>query len=284
LFLRRRQAESEELRALPHLHESCRISAGQHLLGKAELVIDLHRSGLDFHCSRLLSRPRLAVDHDSWNAPTGQHETCHQTGWTGADDQHIGVDDWKVLHCNGGHELSPSACQWHTSRADFGIRSVDCTAILRALEKKSTIVDLSYHEVMAKNGKRTGRPAGMGDVNKRRQLEADREQFSSQGFRGVTMRAIGAQAGVDVALIARHFGSKDGLFAAAVELPEEAPEILATALSAPLQEQGERLARGYLGLWEDPATSAQMLSLARASFNHEGAGARLGESIMGAEV
>ena len=151
-------------------------------------------------------------------------------------------------------------------------------------KRKSTIVDLSYHEVMAKNGKRTGRPAGMGDVNKRRLLEAAREQFSSQGFRGVTMRSIAAQAGVDVALIARHFGSKDGLFAAAVELPEEAPEILATALSAPLQEQGERLARGYLGLWEDPATSAQMLSLARASFNHEGAGARLGESIMGAEV
>src|SRR5699024_8384844 len=135
-----------------------------------------------------------------------------------------------------------------------------------------------------KNGKRTGRPAGVGDLNKRRLLEAAREQFSSRGFRGVTMRSIAAQAGVDVALISRHFGSKDGLFAAAVELPGEAPEALASALSAPPHEQGARLTRGYLGLWEDPATSAQMRSLARASFNHEGTGARLAESIMGVEV
>lgn len=135
---------------------------------------------------------------------------------------------------------------------------------------------------MAKNGKRTGRPAGMGDRNKQRLLAAAREEFSSRGFRSVTLRSIAAQAGVDVALIARHFGSKDGLFAATVELPESAAEIVTTALSSPLHSQGERLTRAYLGLWEDTATSAQMHALARASVNYEGTGARLGEALMGA--
>ena len=84
-------------------------------------------------------------------------------------------------------------------------------------DTKSTLVEFSYDEFMAKNGKRTGRPAGMGDTNKRRLLEAAREQFSSQGFRSVTMRSIAAEAGVDVALIAHHFGSKEGLYAVVVD-------------------------------------------------------------------
>lgn len=141
-----------------------------------------------------------------------------------------------------------------------------------------------YDGCMAKEGKRTGRPTGMGDTNKRRLLEAAREQFSSQEYRSVTMRSIAAQAGVDVALIARHFGSKDGLFAATVELPESAPEILTSALSGPLHTQGESLTRGYLRLWEDPTTSAQMRTLARSALNHEGTGERLGASLMGADV
>src|SRR5699024_11903005 len=58
---------------------------------------------------------------------------------------------------------------------------------------------LSLHDALPISG----RPAGMGDTNKRRLLEAAREQFSSQGFRSVTMRSIAAEAGVDVALIDR---------------------------------------------------------------------------------
>ena len=151
-------------------------------------------------------------------------------------------------------------------------------------DTKSTLVEFSYDEFMAKNGKRTGRPAGMGDTNKRRLLEAAREQFSSQGFRSVTMRSIAAEAGVDVALIAHHFGSKEGLYAATVELPESAPEILRSALSGPLHSQGEQLTRGYLGLWEDPSTSAQMRTLARSSLTREGTGQPLASALIGADV
>lgn len=120
-------------------------------------------------------------------------------------------------------------------------------------------------------GKRTGRPAGGDGRNRARILEAAREEFSTRGFRGATMRSIATRAGFDVALLSHYFGNKDGLFAATMELPEGAQGILAEALAGPPATQGERLTRGYLGLWEDAATGPQMRVLARSAPSNEAA-------------
>ncbi len=47
-------------------------------------------------------------------------------------------------------------------------------------------------------------------------LRAAQTLFGQQGFESTTIREIGAQAGVDAALIARYFGSKADLYIAAV--------------------------------------------------------------------
>ena len=47
-------------------------------------------------------------------------------------------------------------------------------------------------------------------------LAAARRQFASYGYDGTGLRAIAALADVNVALIGRYFGSKEGLFLAAV--------------------------------------------------------------------
>src|SRR5580658_2152227 len=47
-------------------------------------------------------------------------------------------------------------------------------------------------------------------------LRAAQSLFGQQGFESTTIREIGEQAGVDAALIARHFGSKADLYIAAV--------------------------------------------------------------------
>ncbi|SDF24768.1 TetR/AcrR family transcriptional regulator [Pseudonocardia oroxyli] len=47
-------------------------------------------------------------------------------------------------------------------------------------------------------------------------LAAARELFASGGYDGTTVRAIAERAGVNQALLFRHFGSKDGLFTEAV--------------------------------------------------------------------
>ncbi|MFD6497958.1 TetR/AcrR family transcriptional regulator, partial [Streptomyces sp. NPDC060188] len=48
-------------------------------------------------------------------------------------------------------------------------------------------------------------------------LRAARRRFTLMGYERTTMRAIAADAQVNVALINRYFGSKDGLFAAVLD-------------------------------------------------------------------
>jgi AcrR family transcriptional regulator len=50
-------------------------------------------------------------------------------------------------------------------------------------------------------------------------LDAARQEFSTRGFDGATIRGIGAAAGVDASLVMQHYGSKVALFNAAVQLP-----------------------------------------------------------------
>jgi AcrR family transcriptional regulator len=50
-------------------------------------------------------------------------------------------------------------------------------------------------------------------------LDAARHEFATQGFDGATIRAIASAAGVDASLVMQHYGSKEALFNAAVQLP-----------------------------------------------------------------
>lgn len=136
-------------------------------------------------------------------------------------------------------------------------------------------------------GVRTGRPrrsdaeAGGPGSNRERILNAARGEFAAKGFRATTLRSIAALVGVDVALIAHYFGNKEGLFAATLELPPGMAGIVAEALRGPSGTQAERLARAYLGLWEDDATGQQMRALARSAFSDERARRRIEEALLG---
>lgn len=61
-------------------------------------------------------------------------------------------------------------------------------------------------------------------------LDAAIALFAERGFDGTTVRELGEHAGVDPALIARYFGSKTGLYVAAVqaEIGDVAPVDLRT--------------------------------------------------------
>lgn len=56
-----------------------------------------------------------------------------------------------------------------------------------------------------------------------RLLEAARQQFLRHGYRGTSLRAIAAQAGVDVMLVRRYFGSKQQLFTEATDISDNVP-------------------------------------------------------------
>lgn len=117
---------------------------------------------------------------------------------------------------------------------------------------------------MARTGRRTGRRPGS-EPAKREILKVARRLFAERGFRGTTIRGIAEGAGVDPALIHRHFGSKYALFAAAVALPEHGESAVLDALRGNAAQLGERLSRAYLQLWEDPATRDQMSIVTRTA-------------------
>jgi AcrR family transcriptional regulator len=57
-------------------------------------------------------------------------------------------------------------------------------------------------------------------------LDAARELFATEGYERATIRGVAAKAGVDPALVMQHFGSKEGLFAAATRWSSEHQTIL----------------------------------------------------------
>src|SRR5688572_9382073 len=57
-------------------------------------------------------------------------------------------------------------------------------------------------------------------------LAAARERFAAHGYDRTRIRDVAADAGVDAALVHYFFKSKDGLFAAAMELPFSPPDLL----------------------------------------------------------
>ena len=109
---------------------------------------------------------------------------------------------------------------------------------------------------------RTGRRPGAGGTRERI-LSAARSHFTEVGYDGATIRGIAAAAGVDPALVPHYFGSKEGVFRAAVEFPINPSEFLPRLLEPGLDGLGERLVRFFLETWDSPAGSP-LLALIRS--------------------
>ena len=125
--------------------------------------------------------------------------------------------------------------------------------------------------------RRRGRPAGAraGDpATRERILAAARTEFSERGYDRASIRGIARAAGVDSALVHHYFGSKDQVFAAAIELVMapalDAPAVLARSAAASM---GERLTRFFLGIWENPVSRQPLLAIVRSAVADETAAA-----------
>jgi AcrR family transcriptional regulator len=109
-------------------------------------------------------------------------------------------------------------------------------------------------------GPRADRDDVRGDI-----LRVARELFGARGFKGTTMRAVADGAGVDVALVPYYFGNKDGLFAAALELPIDPRTKIDEVFAQGLDGIGERIARTMATLIEDETVGRAMIGLMRSA-------------------
>lgn len=102
-------------------------------------------------------------------------------------------------------------------------------------------------------------------------LAAARHRFAVDGYDRATIRAIAADAGIDPSMVIRYYGSKDGLFAAVIDVDLHLP-----ALSGlPPEHLGEALVRHFLDLWESDGASEALVVLLRSAVTNEAAAERV---------
>jgi AcrR family transcriptional regulator len=89
-------------------------------------------------------------------------------------------------------------------------------------------------------------------------LASARRRFATEGYERTTLRAIAADVGVDAAMVTRYFGSKQDLFAAAVDFVIELPDL---SNVDPDEVAGLLLPR-FFAVWEE---DEKFLALLRAA-------------------
>ncbi|UUW87296.1 TetR family transcriptional regulator [Nocardioides sp. WV_118_6] len=90
--------------------------------------------------------------------------------------------------------------------------------------------------------------------------EAARTLFAERGFERASVRAIAAEAGVDPALVIRHFGSKEALFLRTVDTSLG----LGSVLEGPIETVGRRLVAYFVDPGR-PVVRKRFVALAQAA-------------------
>jgi AcrR family transcriptional regulator len=117
---------------------------------------------------------------------------------------------------------------------------------------------------MAQAGRRPGQTETREKI-----LDAARHRFAELGYDGATIRGIAADAGVNAALLHHFFGSKQQLFAAAMNLPVNPAEMVPRILAGPRDELGVRLVRTFLAVWAEPEGRTPFLAMLRSAATNE---------------
>lgn len=99
-------------------------------------------------------------------------------------------------------------------------------------------------------------------------LAAARRCFAADGYERATIRAIASDAGIDPSMVMRYYGSKDGLFAAAVDVDLRLPD----TGDIPRHQIGRTLVRHFFARWDSDEV---LVVLLRSALTNEAAAQRL---------
>jgi AcrR family transcriptional regulator len=125
-----------------------------------------------------------------------------------------------------------------------------------------------------KTGRRPGRSRTREGI-----LDAARRQFAEIGYDRTTIRSVAAEAAVDPALVLHYFRSKQQLFLEVVELPFEPAVVLPGLLAGDRRQVGERLARLFVSVLDDPDARSRWTGMIRAAASEPAAAAMLRELL-----
>ncbi|MFF9410309.1 TetR family transcriptional regulator [Streptomyces anandii] len=129
----------------------------------------------------------------------------------------------------------------------------------------------------SQRGRRPGKPD-----TRRVILDAARRRFLEDGYHAVTMRSIADEAEVDLALLSYYFGSKKGLFGAALALSANPAELAAQLLSeGDLDTFPERALRRLITAWDAPESGDALLAMLRNAAQDDSVAALVKEALEG---
>lgn len=97
--------------------------------------------------------------------------------------------------------------------------------------------------------RRPGRPTGTSNTREHI-LTCARELFALNGLDRTSVRSVAAAAGVDAALVHHYYGTKQQLFAAAIQIPIDPTAVLEQIVETPVDELGLKLPSVLLPLWD----------------------------------
>ncbi|MFI9273216.1 TetR family transcriptional regulator [Kitasatospora sp. NPDC052896] len=130
---------------------------------------------------------------------------------------------------------------------------------------------------VSQRGRRPGKPDTRQVI-----LTVARRRFLEHGYHAVTMRSIAAEADVDLALLGYYFGSKKGLFGAALALSANPAELAAQLLSeGDLDTFPERALRQLIAAWEAPESSGPLLAMFKNAAQDDAVAALVKEALEG---
>ena len=128
---------------------------------------------------------------------------------------------------------------------------------------------------MSRTGRRPGAPETREEI-----LVAARQAFADRGYEATSLRSIAARVPVDPALLVHYFGSKDGLFAAALEVTFGPAGIFSGLDDVDPAEAAELIVRRYLAVLDHEQTRDVVLSLVRSAVSSERAATMLREFLV----
>ncbi|KAA0961796.1 TetR/AcrR family transcriptional regulator [Microbacterium sp. ANT_H45B] len=127
---------------------------------------------------------------------------------------------------------------------------------------------------------RRGRPSGASTA-RRRLLDAAHRHVDAGDLAVVSSRDLAAEIGVSHTLVNYHFGSRNGLIAAAIALRAAPHDVIALSRDGDGRLDLERLAHGILAVWEHPAHGARLADLARRLVSDSGASDTISDYLQG---
>ncbi len=117
---------------------------------------------------------------------------------------------------------------------------------------------------MTRSGRRAGAPGTREHI-----VAVARRAFGARGYDATSLRSIATHAGVDPGLLVHYFGTKEGVFRAAVEVTVQPGQLFAGLEGLSSQDVAEQLVRRYLILLARDEPRDVVMGLVRSAVSSE---------------